>query len=242
MKEQHRENIEKRVTRLLVLLVEDNRQLAANIIEYFEGDDIECDYAERGDHGLQLAQQEQFDAIILDINLPGLDGLSICQQLRAEGDNTPILMLTARELLEHKLQGFNLGADDYLVKPFDLPELVVRRKSRGRLAVTGKAQLSIADLTLDLTLKTAVRQGKLLNLQPKGWALLVALAKASPAPLSRQVLEQVIWQDGVPDSDVLKSHIYQLRQVIDKPFNSPLLHTLKNVGLVLKQARDMDEK
>lgn len=110
---------------MLVLLVEDNRQLAAHIVEYLELDDIECDYAERGDHGFKLAQQGDFDVIVLDLNLPGMDGLSICQALRNEGDQTPVLMLTARDTLENKLEGFEVGTDDYLVKPFDLPELVV---------------------------------------------------------------------------------------------------------------------
>lgn len=226
---------------MLVLLVEDNRPLASHIIEYLELDDIECDYTERGDHGLKLAQQQHFDIIILDLNLPGMDGLSICEQLRAEGNNTPILMLTARDSLENKLEGFNMGADDYLVKPFDLPELVVRLKSLAKRAVLTKPKLQISDLKIDLSLREAYRQEKLLTLHPIGWELLVALAKVSPAPLTRNELERVIWQDSPPDSDALKSHLYQLRKAVNKPFKTPLLHTLRNVGVVLKELTETDE-
>lgn len=226
---------------MLVLLIEDNRALAAHIIEYVELDDIECDYTERGDHGLELAQQGLFDMIILDINLPGLDGLSVCQQLREAGNKTPILMLTARDSLENKLNGFNLGADDYLTKPFDLPELVVRVKALARRSVPQHSQLQVSDLTLDLSLREASRQGQRLSLHPIGWDLLVALAKASPAPVSRRELERAIWQEAPPDSDALKSHLYQLRKVLNKPFDTPLLHTLKNVGVVLRDSFEQQE-
>ena len=226
---------------MLVLLVEDNRQLAAHIVEYLKLDDIECDYAERGDHGLKLAQQGDFDVIVLDLNLPGMDGLSICQALRNEGDQTPVLMLTARDTLENKLEGFEVGTDDYLVKPFDLPELVVRIKALKKRSEPVKSQLQVGDLSLDLSLREAQRQGTMLTLHPVGWELLVALAKASPAPLARRELEQVIWDDDPPNSDALKSHLYQLRKAVNKPFETPLLHTLRNVGVVLKEIELEDE-
>lgn len=226
---------------MLVLLVEDNRPLAAHIIEYLELDGIECDYTERGDHGLKLALQQQFDIIILDLNLPGMDGLNICKQLRAEGNNTPILMLTARDSLENKLEGFNVGADDYLVKPFDLPELVVRIKALAKRGAPNTSQrLHIADLMLDLSLYEAYRQEQLLTLHPIGWKLLIALAKASPNPLTRSELEHAIWEDSPPDSDALKSHLYQLRKAVNKPFETPLLHTLRNVGVVLREPTEAD--
>ena len=223
-----------------VLLVEDNRSLASHIIEYLELDDIECDYTERGDHGLELALQQHFDIIILDLNLPGMDGLSVCKELRRNVIHTPVLMLTARDSLENKLEGFNVGTDDYLVKPFDLPELVVRIKALAKRAIPQKQALQIADLRLDLSLREAYRQDQLLTLHPIGWELLVALAKASPAPLTRQELEYVVWQDSPPDSDALKSHLYQLRKAINKPFSTALLHTLRNVGVVLREESEVD--
>ncbi|WP_372738401.1 response regulator transcription factor [Neptunomonas sp.] len=225
---------------MLVLLVEDNRSLAAHIVEYLELDDIECDYTERGDHGLILAQQQHFDIIVLDINLPGMNGLSVCEQLREKGIHTPVLMLTARDSLENKLEGFSVGADDYLVKPFDLPELVVRIKALAKRATPQKPQLQVADLRLDLSLREAYRKDQLLTLHPIGWELLVALAKASPAPLTRRELEYVVWQDSPPDSDALKSHLYQLRKAVNKPFATALLHTLRNVGVVLREATKVD--
>lgn len=226
---------------MLVLLIEDNRALATHIFEYLEMEDIDCDYSERGDHGLELAQKTDFDMIILDLNLPGMDGLSVCKHLRDEGNNTPILMLTARDTLENKLEGFNTGADDYLVKPFDLPELVMRVKALARRATPNNTKLTVADLTLDLSLREAYRQGQQLTLHPIGWDLLVALVKASPSPLTRQALEKVIWQDSPPDSDALKSHLYQLRKVVNKPFDTPLIHTLRNVGVVLRDENHMDD-
>ena len=220
------------------LLIEDNRQLAAHIIEFLELENIVCDYAERGDHGLSLAQQGKFDVIILDINLPGLDGISLCSQLRAEGDQTLVLMLTAKDSLDNKIEGFNTGADDYLIKPFDLPELVARIKALIKRTTPFHSQIHISDLTLDLNLSEAFRQGQTLLLTPIGWELLAALAKASPSPLTRQQLEAVIWKDAPPDSDALKSHLYQLRKAVNKPFGKPLLHTRRNVGVVLREVPD----
>ncbi len=225
---------------MLVLLVEDNRSLAAHIVEYLELDDIECDYTERGDHGLELALQQHFDIIVLDLNLPGMDGLSVCQTLRNNGVQTPVLMLTARDSLDNKLEGFTVGADDYLVKPFDLPELVVRIRALAKRAIPQKPTLEVADLSLDLSQREAYRQGQRLTLHPIGWELLVALTQASPAPLTRRELEHVIWKDSPPDSDALKSHLYQLRKAVNKPFETALLHTLRNVGVVLREATETD--
>ena len=221
---------------MLVLLVEDNRQLAVHIVEFLELDEIECDYSERGDHGLTLAQQGNFDVIILDINLPGMSGLQICETLRKEGNQTPILMLTARDSLENKIEGFELGADDYLVKPFDLPELVMRVKALAKRSSLVNSKLQVADLCIDISLREAYRQDQRLTLHPIGWELLLALAKASPAAMTRQELEKIIWQDAPPDSDALKSHLYQLRKILNKPFETPLLHTIRNVGVVLREA------
>lgn len=219
---------------MLALLIEDNRQLASNIIEYLAFDDIECDYAERGDQGLALAQETPFDIILLDLNLPRLNGLTIAKTLRDEGNNTPILMLTARDSLDNKLEGFAQGADDYLVKPFALPELVARIKALVNRSLPQHNTLKVDDLVLNLHTREATRQNKTLNLNPVAWELLVALAKASPAPLSRETLEEVVWQGKPPNSDALKSHLYQLRKLVNKPFSQPILHTLRGVGVALR--------
>ncbi len=219
---------------MLLLLVEDNRQLAANMIEFLEAEGFDCDYAERGDHGLALARSQTFDAIVLDLMLPGLDGLTLCNQLRAEGVSTPVLMLTARDALDDKLEGFDAGADDYLVKPFALPELVARLRALHKRRNEPEQVLEVGDLRADLRAHLAERAGQPIQLNPSCWTLLVTLMRASPAVLSREALESAVWGDAVPDSDALRSHLYQLRKAIDKPFDKPLLHTLRHVGVALR--------
>ncbi len=219
---------------MLLLLVEDNRQLAANMIEFLEAEGFDCDYAERGDHGLALARSQTFDAIVLDLMLPGLDGLTLCNQLRAEGVSTPVLMLTARDALDDKLEGFDAGADDYLVKPFALPELVARLRALNKRRNEPEQVLEVGDLRADLRAHLAERAGQPIQLNPSCWTLLVTLMRASPAVLSREALESAVWGDAVPDSDALRSHLYQLRKAIDKPFDKPLLHTLRHVGVALR--------
>ena len=204
------------------------------MIEFLEAHDIECDYADNGNLGLALALEQPFDVIVLDIMLPGKNGMALCKEIRNAGQSTPILMLTARDALEDKLQGFDAGADDYLVKPFDLPELVARLHALRRRSGSNTQRLKVGDLEMDHELRQITRNGQLLELHRVGWLLLDALLRASPKVLSRQELEQLIWPDELPDSDALKSHIYKLRQVVDKPFDTPLIHTVRGVGLVLK--------
>jgi len=219
---------------VLVLVVEDNRTLAANMIEFLEAHDFECDYADNGNLGLSLANNQTFNAIVLDIMLPGKDGMSICKELRDAGVSTPILMLTARDTLEDKLQGFQAGTDDYLVKPFDLPELVARIQVLTKRICNNQAKLSVGDLVMDIELREVTRTGRVIELNNACWQILEALLKASPKVVSRQEIEQTIWPDQLPDSDVLKSHIYKLRQLVDKPFDYPLIQTVRGVGLVIK--------
>jgi len=219
---------------LLVLVVEDNRTLAGNIIEFLEAHGFECDYADNGHLGLALAKQQLFNAIILDIMLPGKDGMSICKALRDSGIATPVLMLTARDTLADKLEGFGVGADDYLVKPFELPELVARLQVLTRRINKQQAKLQVEDLTMDIELREVTRAGQVIELNNACWQILAALLQASPKVVTRQEIEQLIWPDQLPDSDVLKSHIYKLRQQVDKPFEQPLIQTVRGVGLVLK--------
>ncbi len=220
---------------MLILIVEDSRPLAANTIEFLESEGFECDYAERGDHALDLANNGSYDAMVLDVMLPGMDGMQLCQTLRKQGNHVPIIMLTARDTLEDKLQGFDYGADDYLIKPFDLPELSARLKVMLRHGHTSQEALNIGDLTMDIANHEASREGQVLELNPVGWKILEALMHANPEILPRQKIEQLIWPDQVPDSDALKSHLYQLRKAVDKPFATPLIHTVRGVGIVLKQ-------
>jgi DNA-binding response OmpR family regulator len=217
----------------LILLVEDNHDIAAMVGDHLEQEGYEVDYAADGVTGLHLAVTEDFDAIVLDLMLPGIDGLAICRRLRGEAaKKTPILMLTARDTLEDKVAGLDAGADDYLVKPFELEELDARLRALLRRAGGGVAAdlLQVGDLQLDTGTLEVTRGGQTLSLTPIGLKLLTALMKASPRVLSRRDLERAVWGDIAPDSDALRSHLYNLRKTIDKPFPQQLLHNVPGMG------------
>ncbi len=216
-----------------VLLIEDHRDIAEMVIECLELRGMAVDYAADGVTGLHLAVTNPYDVIVLDLMLPGLDGLAVCRKLRDEARNdTPLLMLTARDTLDDKVNGLDAGADDYLVKPFEVRELEARirtllRRHRGSVA---RETYTVADLTLDTATLRVTRAGRLLNLTPIGLKLLTTLMRASPRVVSRQQLEREVWGDLLPDSDTLRSHLYTLRKAIDKPFDRPLLHTIAGAG------------
>lgn len=220
-----------------ILVIEDNRDILANILDYLQLKGFSVDCAQDGLSGLHLASSGHYDLIVLDIMLPGIDGYQVCKRLREDGHNeVPILMLTARDALDDRLQGLNAGADDYLIKPFALSELVARieailRRSQG----SRKRQLKVADLVYDLDTLHVSRAGQPLKLNPIGLKLLAVLMQKSPAVIRREALEEALWGDDSPDSDSLRSHIHQLRQVLDKPFSTPLLHTLHGVGYRLAE-------
>jgi DNA-binding response OmpR family regulator len=225
----------------LVLLIEDHHDIAAMVCDHLEYRGYEVDYAADGVTGLHLASTGEFDAIILDLMLPGIDGLDICRKYRTEaGGVAPVLMLTARDTLEDKVAGLDAGADDYLVKPFELEELDARlralmRRAAGDLAPT---TLRVADLEFDTGTLQASRAGKPVTLTPINRKLLLALMKASPRVLSRRALEQEVWGDITPDSDALRSHLYTLRKAIDKPFDTQLLQTVQGTGYRLAPPED----
>jgi len=216
-----------------ILLIEDHRDIAEMVGNYLESRGFAVDYAADGITGLHLAVVEPCDVIVLDLTLPGLDGLALCRKLRTDaGRDTPILMLTARDTQEDKIAGLDAGADDYLVKPFDIRELEARlnallRRHRGNVA---SERLQVGDLTLDTGTLEVARGGQRLSLTPIGLKMLLALLRATPRVVSRQDLEREVWGDEPPDSDALRSHLYTLRKTIDKPFARPLLHTVQGAG------------
>ena len=222
-----------------ILVIEDNRDILANILDYLELKGFTVDCAQDGLSGMHLALTQTYDLIVLDIMLPGMDGYQLCQKLRQEaGNNTPIIMLTARDALDDRLKGLQAGADDYLVKPFALSELVARieavlRRSSG----ANKRILEVADLHYNLETLEVSRAGQLLKLNPIGLKLLAILMQRSPAVVRRETLEEALWGDDIPDSDSLRSHIHQLRQSIDKPFATSLLHTVHGVGFRLAELK-----
>jgi DNA-binding response OmpR family regulator len=222
-----------------ILLIEDNRDISDMVGSYLEARGYLLDYAADGVTGLHLAVVNDYDGIILDLMLPGLDGLSICRKLREEARrDTPLLMLTARDTQQDKITGLDAGADDYLVKPFDIRELEARLRAlvrRGRGSVATDV-LSVSDLTLDTGTLEVQRGAQKLTLTPIGLKLLIVLMRASPRVVTRADLEREVWGDVLPDSDALRSHLYTLRKSIDKPFDKPLLHTVHGAGYRLADA------
>jgi DNA-binding response OmpR family regulator len=213
--------------------VEDNRNLSEMVGEYLESKGFGVDYAADGMDGFRLATDNAYDAIVLDLMLPRMDGIELCRKLRAESKKaTPVLMLTARDTLGDKVTGLEAGADDYLVKPFAIQELEARVRAlirRDRRQVSAEV-LRIADLVLDTASLRVSRAGSELQLSPIGLRLLTILMRESPRVVTRRDIEREIWGDGLPDSDTLRSHLYNLRKVIDRPFQKPLLHTVQTAG------------
>ena len=217
---------------LRILVVEDNTDIAENIADFMETGGNQLDFAMDGIGGLHLALTQDYDAIILDVMLPGMDGFTFCRKLRKEGGKqTPILMLTARDTLDDKLAGFDAGADDYLVKPFALEELSARVNALVRRRIEfAEKQLYVADLELDLGTMKVRRSGELIEMNRTCLNILSMLMKAYPNVVERKEIENSLWGDMPPGSDALRSHIYALRRAIDKPFNTHLLQTVHGVG------------
>lgn len=223
-----------------VLLVEDHPDIAENIGDFLGEAGHEVDFALDGATGLRLAQSETYDAIVLDLTLPRLDGLEICRRLRRDAKRrVPVLMLTARDALADKLEGFDAGTDDYLVKPFALEELHARLKALAGRRNSGPPHLlRVADLELDLESRRVSRGDRVLALGPTGFELLRMLMEASPAVVSREQLSQRLWGDAPPRSDALRSHVYALRQEVDKPFAEKRIETVHGVGFRLRDGED----
>lgn len=215
-----------------VLIVEDNRDICANIAAYLDKHSYILDFAYDGISAMHLALTNPFDVIVLDLMLPGMDGLSFCKKLRADANiDKPVLMLTARDTLDDKLKGFEAGADDYLVKPFALQELHARLQALYKRS-HGKTDnlLTVGELTLNKSTLQVYRAGLRVDLNPTCMKLLQRLMEEAPAVVDREALETLLWADELPDGDALRSHMYKLRRAIDRPFDSPLIHTVHRIG------------
>ncbi|MEJ8569813.1 response regulator transcription factor [Elongatibacter sediminis] len=227
-----------------VLIIEDNPDIAANLGDYLEDHGHTVDFAGDGITGLHLAVVNDFDAIVLDLALPGMDGLEVCKKLREDArKDTPVLMLTARDRLEDKLAGFDTGADDYLVKPFELQEVEARLNvltSRGRRRV--RRELKVGDLVFNLDTLAVTRNDRDIYLNPIGLKLLQCLMEASPNVVSRNDLEMEVWGEEMPDSDSLRVHIHSLRGAIDKPFGSNMIQTRHGIGYRLVESDEVSAK
>ena len=215
-----------------VLVVEDNRDICDNIAAYLEKHNFILDFAYDGISAMHLAVTHAFDVIVLDLTLPGMDGLHFCQKLRTEAKlQTPLLMLTARDTLDDKIKGFEVGADDYLVKPFALQELHVRLHALFKRS-NGKAEnvLTVGDLTLNKSTLQVHLSGQRIDITPTCMKLLQRLMEVSPSVVTRDTLETLLWADEQPDGDALRSHMYKLRQAVDRSFEQPLIHTVHRIG------------
>lgn len=219
---------------LSILIIEDNAQLAANLYDYLEGCGHLLDAAPDGLSGLHLATRKNYDAIVLDWNLPRLDGLTVLRRLRREvGKKVPVIMLTARDQLADKIDGFESGLDDYLVKPVALPEIEVRLRAlvaRMRQSEAPDNRLVVGPLQFDLGTMSVSRAGRKVVLTRTGRRLLELLMRESPQVVSRARLERTAWGESPPGTDLLRSHMYVLRRAIETGSEKPLLHTVPGSG------------
>ena len=219
-----------------ILVIEDENKTAAflskGLREAGFGVDVACD----GETGLVRARATKFDLLIVDIMLPHKDGWDVVMELRRDGMRTPILFLTARDSVRDRVKGLELGADDYLVKPFAFSELLARVRSVLRRAPQRQAErLRIEDLELDMRHHKATRSGVPLNLTPKEFLLLAHLARSAGAVVSRDEIAEHVWDVGfTTDTNVVDVVVRRLRAKVDDPFNTKLIHTIRGVGYVLK--------
>jgi DNA-binding response OmpR family regulator len=216
-----------------VLIIEDNTDIATNIAEYLSEKGHSTDFAHNGITGLQLALQNNYDAIILDLVLPGLNGLTLCEKYQEQNTQryTPILMLTAKDTVEDIVAGLNAGADDYLVKPFSLQVLLARLEVLQRRAYKENNKiLSTHDLSINLDTRTIKRGGTTISLKPTTAKILEYLIRNTHRVVSRKEIEKEIWGDDPPTVDSLRAHIYNIRQSVDKNSNIQLVHTIHGIG------------
>ena len=222
-----------KINAMHVLVIEDNPDLAANVCDFLEAKGHSTDAAGDGITGLHLAVTHDYDAIVLDVMLPGMDGFTLCRHLREEARrDTPVLMLTSRDALDDRVAGLEFGADDYVVKPFALRELEARLKALARRCqgVTTNLVLRVADLEFDSALMRAHRGERDIPLSPIPMKLLETLMHASPRVVKREELERAVWGDQPPDSDALRAHMHVLRSAIEHPDEAVLLNTLRGIN------------
>lgn len=228
---------------MYILIIEDNPDLVANLYDYLELQGYVVDAAYDAKSGLQFALENEYDAIVLDLMLPGMDGLEVCSRLRDAGRDLPILMLTARDTLEDKLEGFDHGADDYMVKPFAMQELdarlrVIVRRARGEQS---REVIRIADLSFDPASLQLERADQRISLPPIPLKILTLLLRQSPRVVPRKEIERRIWGNTRPDSDALRAHMSVLRSAVDRPFAQALIRTVHGIGYQLVEPDEVQD-
>jgi DNA-binding response OmpR family regulator len=220
-----------------ILVIEDERQLARHIVGALMRHGHVASAAFDGDHGLRAALSESPDLVVLDLNLPGLDGLAVLARMRETHSPARVLILTARGEVEHRVTGLKAGADDYLTKPFAMDELVARVEALGRRAATPTATdfLTVADLHMDVHHRRVTRDGKVIALSPREFELLEVLMQEPGRTFSRTELCERVWQrDHEYDTRTVEIFVTRLRKKVDTGFATPLLHTVRSVGYVIR--------
>jgi DNA-binding response OmpR family regulator len=221
---------------LYILLVEDQRRLVQVMRKVLEEEGHTVDVAYDGEDGLAMAMEGSHDVIVLDILLPGIDGVEVCRTLRASRVDTPILLLTALDAVEDRVRGLDAGADDYLPKPFAFQELLARLRalSRRRVQAREPERLQTADLVLDLNRRRAERAGRIIELSPKEFALLEFLMRNEGRVVSRtQILDHVWGYDYSPDSNLVDVYVTYVRRKVDRSHDRKLIRTVRGVGYAL---------
>lgn len=223
-----------------LLIIEDEAKTTAYLHKGLTENGFVVDVVGRGDEGLDLAWTGDYDLIILDVMLPGADGWTVLQRLREAGKQTPILFLTARDSVQDRVKGLDLGADDYLIKPFAFSELLARVRTLLRRGPAQQTEVvRVADIELDLVRHKATRGGKRLNLTPKEFSLLSLLARRTGEVLSRTLIAEQVWDMNFDsNTNVVDVHVRRLRSKVDDPFVEKLIHTVRGVGYVLEQRRN----
>ena len=219
--------------------MEDNQALAQQVLDFLSGKAMVMDYASNGKEALQLMAQSHFDLVILDLMLPDIDGYQLCSLLKEQAEShLPVIMLTARDSLQDKVQGFEVGADDYLTKPFALEELEMRCLALSRRVLLHQDKsISLGELVIDTGRRLVTRQGQIIDLSQTDFEILQVLAMAYPNAVSKRELNNKVWGDDLPETDVLRSHIYTLRNALDKPFDKRLIKTVHGIGFKLDIAQ-----
>lgn len=221
-----------------ILVVEDEVKTASHLKKGLEENGFVVDLAENGDDGSHLADTGTYDLIILDVMLPGRDGWTVMAELRRRRVQTPVLFLTAKDAVHDRVKGLELGADDYLVKPFAFSELLARVRTilRRGVAVRKASGLKIADLEIDLERHRATRGGRPLDLTPKEFLMLSLLMRRSGDALSRTLIAEQVWDINFDcNSNVVDVHMRRLRSKVDEPYKSKLIHTVRGIGYVLEE-------
>lgn len=220
-----------------ILLVEDEERLASFIRKGISAEGYEVEIAYDGRAGLSLFRREVYDLIILDVNLPQINGFELCRLIRSENETVPVLMLTALDSMANKSDGFNAGADDYLAKPFEFQELLLRLRALARRNGSKHKQiLRLADLELNLDTKTVTRAGKRIDLTTREYALIEYLMLNKGRIISRLDISERVWSLNFDtSSNIIDVYISYLRKKIDKEFSPKLLHTIIGMGYVLRE-------